>query len=101
MAQQRQDRLADTAYGAFLVIMDGLGGPPTAAYCKTIRDGYELTMPVLYDPTGKMPAAFGYKASNANDRSFVLRRGARLALMEQHADQTEVDALLDALLEAP
>jgi len=101
VAQQRQQRLADANYAAYFIIMDGLSAPPNAQYCKLIRDGYKLTMPVLYDPTGKMPAAFGYKASQANDRSLVLRHGAVLALMQQHADQAAIDDLLDSLLTSP
>ncbi len=55
----------------YFVITDPSGGASmTAEYCRTVRDNFGLTMPVLLDTSRTLPAHIG--ESSVNDWHVVL-----------------------------
>lgn len=97
--EQRYQKYKDLGYQQYMVIGDaaGFGSPPTASYCKQIKQQYGLTFPVLYDPTGKLAAAYGYGAEN--ERNFVFSQGSVIEFIGHYSSQSTVDAKIASILE--
>lgn len=99
--EQRWKKHESQAYTQWIVVSEaGFGEPPTAAYCKQIREKFGFTFPVVYDPSGALHTALGL--TSKNDWSIVLGAGATLKLVAKYADQAgAVEPLLEDLLSAP
>ncbi len=85
MIQQRQDLYAAAGLTSILVIEEGSGGPATSTLCKQIRTKYNLTIPVLYDPTQALKAHFAF--AGANEQNVVLKAGGKITYLKRYASQ--------------
>lgn len=75
----------------FVVAENDEGGPADAAFCRTIRDQYGLSMPVLYQPEGLFPEALGIPP---NELHIVMGPENRIRWL-QHYGGAGVRAALD------
>lgn len=98
MANPRVERYADEDFAALFVVAENdLYGPADANVCARTRDEYGLTMPVLYDPEGKLQDAFGW--SRVNDWDIVLGRGGTVLYFQQFAPEADVEQAIERALE--
>ena len=74
----------DDSFESYFVIIGGSRGAPSRAECTNIRRRYNLTMPVLYDPQGRMSNA------GLDDRHwhYVLDGEANIYFRQQYNNQT-------------
>ena len=81
----------------FVVKENASGGPPSAAYCQSVRDQYGLTMPVLMDPNNLIGQALGY-SSPFNHWNIVLGPGVTLTLKQKGGSNASVQAAIESAL---
>ncbi len=96
--EPRYQKYKDLGFQQYMVIGAGagFGDPATASYCKKVRSDYELTFPVLYDPTGKLATTYGY--SGPNERNFLFSPGAVIDHIQQYTPSSTIDAKIEAIL---
>ena len=89
--QSHRDRIN----GLVIVTANMSYGSPTQELCAEIRDRYELTIPIAFDPTGAAAAALGL---SDNAENMVLRRGMEVAWTAKYAEHmvsAQISAVLD------
>jgi peroxiredoxin len=87
---------ADSGLGAYFVINQNTSAAvPDATYCAGTRDRFGLTMPVLFDPTGRFHSTLGMAA---NDSSIVIDSDFEVIATGQYRSTSSVFADVDALL---
>ena len=96
--ETRYQKYKDQNYKQYLLINEpaAFGSPPTATYCKQIRDDYGLTFPVLYDPSGTFTSTFGF--AGKNEQNLVLKQGGEIIFKDRYKGD-EVKSALEAVLE--
>ncbi len=98
MAEPRFQQYKDSGFNAWILLSeDASGDTPSLEYCKGIRDQYGLTMPVLIDPDGVLPAALGYSAP-LNEWHFLLGEGAELIFKGKYPNQQQLDLTIEDAL---
>lgn len=89
------ERFAGESFAAYFVISEDDGfGEPSAATCAEIRERYDLTMPVLFDPGRTFEDTLGVASNEVN---VVLREGGVIAWKGRYAaDRAEptIEAVL-------
>lgn|GEM_PF-3435115 len=80
----------------FVITQNNSFGPPDAAYCSAVRDSFNLTMPVLYDPSGTFASDVG---GGNNAWSFAISEGSVLEGRGQYGSAYNSNkALVESLL---
>ena len=74
----------DASFEGYFIIIGGSRGAPSRGECSNIKRRYNLTMPVLYAPQGRM------KNAGLDDRHwhYVLDDKAEIYFREQYTNQT-------------
>ncbi len=93
--EKRYQKYKGQNYQQYLVIQDGTTGPANSTLCKQVRDDYNLTFPVLYDPTNKLHSK--YKLG-VNEGNLVIGEGSVLLKNQKYANQSTIDAAIAAEL---
>jgi peroxiredoxin len=82
--------------GLFVISEDTASSPPTAEYCRAVRERYGLRMTVAIDSTGAFQRALGVPS---NSYSVVLEEGATISWRAHYSEDligAQVQAVLDA-----
>ena len=80
----------------FLISATGNGSAVTASYCKQIRQKNELSMPVVYDPTGQTVG--NLQLGGANHRHVVYTTGMVIQ-KKQYSGDSGIHSYLKSLLD--
>ena len=79
----------------FIITNNGFGGLPDDEYCSLIRDGFNLEMPVLYDPSGVFPSHIG--VGSPNDWHVVLDGEGKIVVKDSFSNSSAFSAINDLL----
>jgi len=77
-----------------VVTEDPLGEPATASYCLAVREAFELSVPVVYDPTASM------EVYGANGLVMLSDRAATIIFKRDDATENAVIAAIEQELAA-
>lgn len=70
------------------------GAPANADFCKSTKQKFGLTMPVLLDPTG----VFGTPYGDSNGMNIVLDSDLTITFKKKYASDSEVEAAIESAL---
>lgn len=97
VAEQRYQAYKDQGFQAFFYVSETpQGKPPDAAYCKTVRAKYGLTMPVLYGSASAL-GAIGISLPS-NDYNIVLDKGGKILYYKKGGNQSAITNLIEGQL---
>lgn len=89
-----QEYSAQGVAGYFVIGEDSSFNAPTAEVCAEVRDRYNLTMPVLFDPEGAVQTALGIRS---NAENVVLGEGMEILWKARYAESMVPTRLDEAL----
>lgn len=88
-------RFAGPGFASWMIVSEDDGfGPPDAETCRAIRERYGITMPVLFDPEGRLQSLLGVAP---NEVHVVLTEGARIDWIGHYAG-SEVESRIESAL---
>lgn len=97
VAEQRYQKYKDQGFQTFFYVSETpQGNPPDAAFCKSVRAQYGLTMPVLYGSASAL-SSLGISLPS-NDYNIVLDKAGKILLHKKGGNQTTITNLIEANL---